>query len=314
MTTLKTDEISELLDRFDVMDNMQSPRAFDPLKANQFESEFAIIAMRLKDPKSSVLGIDILGYSQYAFEKQALVPLLFSKLLNETIRHILQSEIFMFQGQTRESILERFIPTGDGGFIVFENPLQGLLFSMKFASMLHLFNSYSYYPGLRHILGEIRVRYCHTYDILFQYENNYYGPAIINNHRVMSRDKLDRCLMDREAYDWFLRQINGIESLQIFNIRELSMKLVRPLPPVDPTKQEILSSILKNPDNPQFIRTLLTQKIGEIKAKTQSIDVYNLFAQFSASYSDEKTRVHDNYIVNLGNLNASGLSETHNGS
>lgn len=43
--------------------------------------------------------------------------------------------------------------------------------------------------------------------------SNFYGSAIINCARIISKDRLNRCLIDAETNKWFLHNTNGIETL-----------------------------------------------------------------------------------------------------
>lgn len=52
--------------------------------------------------------------------------------------------------------------------------------------------------ALYEVIGEINLRYSLTYDNLYFYNKNYYGPAIINCARIMSKDKLNRFLLDKK--------------------------------------------------------------------------------------------------------------------
>ncbi len=287
---------------------MSSPKIYDTAKAENFKNEFENLAKTLQADKYCVVGIDILGYSQYEFETQAIIPPVFKILLDEVLRHLVGAEYFLFHSHTETDLRKKFISTGDGGFLVLENPLQGLICALKFASILHLFNSYSFYPSMRKYLGELKVRYCLTYNSVFEFESNFFGSGLINNARIMSRDKLDRCLMDKDSYTWFLEKINGLESLQIFDMKEISVKLGIPIPSL-PKGPFSYSGILNTPFDKPRLRAIVTQKIGSVKAKAQLLDVYNLFVQVSTTYLEETTHEPDNYVVNLGNLNTVGIAD-----
>lgn len=313
MNELSSKKINELLNLYDLKDNMSSPKVTGDPRFEQLKLAFSDYAETLSADSYCVLGIDILGYSQLDFKKQAYIPVLFDLLLKETIRQALESEYLVFNKYKETSIRERFIPTGDGGFFLLESPFEGLLFALNFAAMLHLYNSHSFYPGIRYALDSVRVRYCLTFDKVYKYERNYYGPAIINNHRIMSRDKLDRCLLDANTQEWFLEKINGIESLRVFTLQDIINKLSYQVVKLPEGKNYYQSAIIVKDFRDGIVPSILnlaTQKIGTVKAKQQSLDVYNLFMQLAKSYSDESNPIlRDNYVINFGNLNTAGLSD-----
>lgn len=316
MKELKKDEINDLLSEFDRKDNLLSPKAADPTQLVELQAKLGTLSIPLTETPYCVVGVDILGYSQYKFEQQAFIPVLFDLIFEEAITHLQRDEYLTFHGYSTERIKERFISTGDGGFLVLNNPWEGLVFSLTFASILHLYNSHSFYPGLRNALGPTRVRYCITHDCVYLYRKNYFGPGIITNSRIMSRDALDRCLIDENTLNWFLEKINGIESLCVLTISEIARKLSLnananlDIPP-DERENYSWSGIaplsLQNEKNP-FILNLSTQKIGIITAKSQPFNVYNLFMQVARQYTDETdSAITDKFVINLGSLNTDGL-------
>ncbi|PKA11209.1 hypothetical protein CH372_15325 [Leptospira meyeri] len=309
MKTFETKYLENLIKEFDVKDNMASPKLVNFENATKFSKAYISMIQPLSTEKFCVVGLDILGYSQYNFEKQSIIPSIFDLLMSETLRHTIENESLIFQHENETKLTEKFISTGDGGFQVLENPLQGLIFSLNFASMLHLFNAYSLYPSIRHFLGELKVRYCLTYDNVFKFKNNYYGAAIINNHRIMSKDKLDRCLLDKNYYTWFLEKTNGLESLPQFTYTDIAKKLSIPAISLPLKKGTFITDIFHSEDEKPSLRNIISQKIGHVKAKEQILDVYNLFVQIEKSYKEESTDIFDNYTVNLGNLNTAGLLE-----
>jgi hypothetical protein len=122
----------------------------------------------------AVLGLDIYKYSEFDEDKQNLIPLVFDIIFDEAWKHITQeiqglpSDLPLFKNikDTRE----KFIPTGDGGFLLFDKPLHALIFSLHFYAILHLFNTNHFYPRLSKYIGEIIVRGAITYDEVFEYE------------------------------------------------------------------------------------------------------------------------------------------------
>lgn len=317
MNELESEDIKTWLTNLDLKDNMTSPKVTSDPRFHELMKTLTDSSVKLGKTSYCVVGIDILGYSQYKFSQQAYIPVLFDLLLDEAIKHARESEYLTFNAYTAEAIRERFIPTGDGGFLVLKNPLEGLLFSLTFAAILHLYNAHSFYPGLRYSLGPVRVRYCLTHDKVYKYRKNYFGPGIITNARIMSRDKLDRCLVDENIISWFLEKINGIESLRVFTIRDLIRKMqFNPFNQLPEGQNYFMSSIISDDlkeDNVPRILSLSTQKIGIITAKDQPLNVYNLYIQLAKSYNDESNpSMRDNYVINLGSLNTSGLNDSRN--
>ena len=140
--------------------------------------------------RKSVLGIDMYQYSSYGQFEQTLIPFLFTAMFESTIKLCLENHKFIFQNYNIDRIERNFISTGDGGFLLFNNPLQSLLFASNFAIVLRVFNAYHYYPKLRRIIGGINMRYAITYDKVYTYNNNYFGRGIINNARILQKDNL----------------------------------------------------------------------------------------------------------------------------
>ena len=77
--------------------------------------------------RKAVLGIDIYKYSSYEEFAQTLVPCMFKLLFRETIDMCFKNHAFLFQKYTKAEFEENFISTGDGGYVMFDNPLHALL-------------------------------------------------------------------------------------------------------------------------------------------------------------------------------------------
>jgi len=258
--------------------------------------------------RRSVLGIDIYRYGQYKHLEQVLIPPLFKILFEKAIRLCLENNQFIFQRYTKEKIENSFISTGDGGFVIFDTPLHSLFFAINFEMVVRAYNSYHLFPKLRNIIGSISLRYAISYDTVFHFDDNFYGSAIINNARILDKDTLNRCLIDQQAYDWFLISIDGLENLQILSIEEIAniyefLDYDRSL--LDKGENEIL-------DNNTSRRTGIINsdilKVGQIQSKQTLINIYNLHLQITARiYSDRKVENKRTITVSLGNLNTSGI-------
>jgi len=256
----------------------------------------------------SVLGIDIYRYGLYKHLEQTMIPALFKVLFDKAIRLCLENNQFVFQNYTKEKIEKSFISTGDGGFLIFENPLHSLFFAINFEMMVRAFNSYHHFPKLRKIIGSISLRYAITYDTIFHFENNYYGSAIINNARILEKDSLNRCLLDQRTYEWFLTNMDGIENLQTYTIYDIANIF-------EFTKYD--KKFIKEGVN-DIINTRLSRytgiinsdilRIGQFQSKETVMNIFNLHLQITTYASaDNKQDTKRRITVSLGNLNTSGI-------
>ncbi|MEE4256249.1 MAG: hypothetical protein V2I47_04365 [Bacteroidales bacterium] len=256
----------------------------------------------------SVLGIDIYRYGLYKHLEQTMIPALFKILFDKAIRLCLENNQFVFQNYTKDRIDKSFISTGDGGFLIFENPLHSLFFAINFEMMVRAFNSYHHFPKLRKIIGSISLRYAITYDTIFHFENNYYGSAIINNARILEKDSLNRCLLDQRTYEWFLTNMDGIENLQTYTIYDIANIF-------EFTKYD--KKFIKEGVN-DIINTRLSRytgiinsdilRIGQFQSKETVMNIFNLHLQITTYASaDDKQDTKRRITVSLGNLNTSGI-------
>lgn len=258
--------------------------------------------------RKSVLGIDMYQYSSYGELEQTLIPFLFKTLFDSTIQLCLDNHAFIFQKYSRRRIERNFISTGDGGFLLFDNPLQSLLFACNFAIVLRVFNAYHYYPRLRRMIGAINMRYAITYDKVYTFENNYYGRGIINNARILVKDDLNRCLIDEHVHSWFTTNLDGVENLQIVTIDDIAN--------IFEFSKGYDRKFLEKPD--EIFETETSRKygiinsdilkVGFIKSKETSISVYNLHTQVTIRLSNDDDPDQKRLItVSLGNLNTTGI-------
>lgn len=257
----------------------------------------------------SVLGIDIYKYSTFGDLEQALLPFVFKKLFQITIKQCLENHSLIFQNYTKESIEKYFISTGDGGFLLFDTPLHSLIFASNFAVILRVYNSFHLYPRLRQIVGPISLRYAITYDKTYSFENNYYGRAVIDNARILVKDDLNRCLIDENVHSWFMQNIDGLENLQILTISDImnihEFKTNYNLSDKDKLIDEIFEY---EPSRKYGIINSDILKIGKITSKDSQINIYNLHLQVTLRLYDDDDRTHNRIItVSLGNLNTSGI-------
>ena len=303
---MQHEQLLELLRKFDTESIYEKvtkiPQSDDLYR--EMESYINLKAFK----RVSVLGIDIYRYGLYTHLEQTMIPALFKILFDKTIRLCLENNQFVFQHYTKEKIEKSFISTGDGGFLIFDTPLHSLFFAINFEMMVRAFNAYHHFPKLRNIIGSISLRYAVTYDTIFQYDNNYYGSAIINNARILEKDSLNRCLIDQRTYEWFLTNIDGIENLQTYTIQDIANIY-------EFTRYD--KEYIKSGEN-DIINTRLSRysgiinsdilRIGQIQSKEMLMNIFNLHLQVTLyAYADNKKESKRRITVSLGNLNTSGI-------
>lgn len=258
--------------------------------------------------KRAVLGIDIYRYGMFKHLEQTLIPSIFKIFFDKTIRLCLESNQYVFQNYNKKILEHSFISTGDGGFLILETPLHAVLFAINFEMVVRSYNSFHLFPRLRKIIGSISLRYAITYDTLFQFDDNFYGSAIINNARILNKDNLNRCLLDESSFNWFLINIDGIENLQVYTIEDIANVY---------DFQNYKSKFIEEGEN-EIIPKKKTRydgiinsdilKIGQIQSKEVFLNIYNLHLQVSmniwSDIADDKKRL---ITISLGNLNTSGI-------
>jgi hypothetical protein len=307
ITTIDHDIVRDILNKYD------NRVIFEKTNVVPDETEMLAELKKCIDADSlgskSVLGLDIYQYSSYGEFEQMLIPFLFKTMLSTTIDLCLTNHPFIFQKYSREIIEKSFISTGDGGFLIFDTPLHSLLFASNYAIVLRIYNAFHFFPRLRKIIGGISTRYALTYDKVYTYNDNHYGRAIINNARILSRDSLNRCLIDEHVHRWFTVNIDGIENLQVLNIEDISniheFSIGYNRLPLATMSDKIFG---REANRHEGIINSDILKIGKIKAKETDINIYNLHLQVSMSLvnndDDNQKKI---VTVSLGNLNTSGI-------
>lgn len=280
-------------------------------KAKLTQSEIENFHLEYLESKS-IVGIDIYKYSEYKEGIQVYVPVLFNSIYELTMKMCLSNEPFFFNnyGTKLSDFKDHFISTGDGGFQIFDNPFQSLLFCAYFELNIRRFNSGSYISTLNKnlftIIDRIELRYCLTYDKIICYDNNFYGAGIINNARILAKDSLNRLLIDQNTLRWFEHNINTIENLSKINITDLSN-----IPIFKDSKKDSKSIFFANKTGNNNIRSLDILKIGNIISKNTNLNIYNLKIQFEISFDKEKGKFKKEYatfVFTLGNLNTQGIN------
>lgn len=295
-------KIKEILNKEDSEDSFDfATKASNNEKQEKLEKELDKYLRRQDDKEQSVLGIDIYKYSKYDYEKQKLIPFIFSLLRNEAEQNFLRCEPFLKDYYSEKQLEQEMIHTGDGGFFIFRNPLDAVIFSLFFNIYLHLFNSFHFYPLLRKYVGPITVRYTITYDQLYKIDSYFYGPAIIKNARIISKDMLNRFLIDNRTYEWFLLNTRGIENLPIIRLKELNHLF-------SIEKEDEESFLLGDTEKDPGIRYVFCQKLEKINVKDDDLEIYNLTIQSVLTcYSDKDSDNSIRITSTAGNMNCNGI-------
>lgn len=258
--------------------------------------------------KKAVLGIDIYKYSKYDYNQQKLIPFIFSSFRRTAAKlffdyePVFSSRYKNGEGEKDNELERDLVNTGDGGYLFFKNPIDAILFLTRFNTSLHLFNSYHLYPNLRKYLGgPLTVRYTITYGRLYKIDSKYYGPAIIKNARIISKDKLNRFLIDDKTYEWFLLNTNGIENLPNLRLEQMDHL-------IDPNSKdnESLKSVYFSHDTEgSHFQHIFCQKLEKISVKDDDFEVYNLMIQYFVNTAYNEKAV--SFITSIGNMNCNGI-------
>lgn len=251
-----------------------------------------------------ILGIDIYRYSQYPLAEQTYIPVVFDQLYKATVTDLLKGEPFIFKeyGLKEIDFEKRFISTGDGGFQIFNNPVEAVIFALYFQMNVKLFVSGSstieHSKLLNKLIDSIDLRYVVTSDLIYFFNSNYFGPGIINNARILAKDNLNRLLIDSNTIKWFTKNINSVENLLVMNKKAFTA--------TDYFKSynENLTSQLFNTNTSFKSVDVLT--IGSIMAKNIPLEIYNLHIQAIVSVKSRHNDYND-FVVTLGNLNTAGI-------
>ena len=249
----------------------------------------------------ALVGIDIYKYSTLNYPAQPLVPFLFELLYKETNKNCKEREEWLFS-YMKTDFSEWFTSTGDGGFQLFTTPLHALIFIIYFEANLRCYNAGIFYPKLKEAIGHISLRYSISYDKITKYNNNIFGPAIINNARILSRDKLNRLLIDSKSYNWFIENLNGIETLPQLNLDEIS-KCGR----FSAYNKKPLSGTVIGTEENAFIH-ISASRLDDLKIKEQIISVYNIYIQAKLTVDHMKESLgFSKIVVAVGSPNATGI-------
>lgn len=257
-------------------------------------------------PSKTVLGIDIYQYSQFEPLKQSLVPFLFNLIYRETEEICKRHSGFIFQTYPSR-FKDHFISTGDGGFQIFDTPLHAITFAIQFELVVRYYNSFHFYPKLRKVIGHLNLRYALTHDKIYSFDNNFFGPSIINNHRILSKDTLNRVLLDENTFYWFMLNMNGVENLQFISLKDINK--LKDFKDYNLDKQSDYENIFPLETDFEFknIISVDLQKIGNITSKATSLSIYNLHMQYLGGLHNTEKDKSEIITISLGNLNTQGI-------
>jgi len=313
-------EIPEL--QYETLGKVYQVNILPRIQINQKREKLGEIENEIKElndlfsSKQTVLGFDIFQYSQYKAEEQILIPVLFGLIYNDAWNLAIQNYSYIFQKYDHYNLANTldykkyFISTGDGGFQIIDSPIHAILFLVVFSTILRFYNSGLYIPLIKEKIGIIDIRYAISYDNIYHYMDNYYGSGIINNARMMGKDKLNRLLIDRNIYNWFLENITGIENLISIGLDEISE--IKEFEGYDGKRISVENNALISANTKiikmEGFKSIDIQKIGEITEKKTKMDIYNIHLQAIIDYRSF-FHIQKVVTVSIGNLNTTGISE-----
>jgi hypothetical protein len=274
------------------------------INSKSIKPEDILSAQMLED--KTVLGLDIYQYSKKEESKQRLVPIVFDLIYKQTEEWITKYELALFTNNY--NFRKNFIHTGDGGFQILNNPICGIVFLVRFFTVLNLFNNGRYIPELHDFIDDLEIRACMTKGNVFEYNNNHFGKPIIQNARILAADKLNRFTIDENINKWFNKEINGIASLQIRTSHEIEKLLGLKKDSLKDSKlfpQDNHLLIEDLPIGANAFRSITKQKIGEINIKNDTNSIYNIEIQLITEIENQDDM--RTLYINIGNSNANDL-------
>lgn len=282
-------------------------KEFDPVKLFDGIDDVEVLKSLPNEylHQKTILGIDIYKYSQYPTIEQIYIPVLFFVLYTSTVRGVIAEEPFLFSsyGLDPANFNNKFISTGDGGFQIFDNPVQAIAFALSFQMNIKRFvsgsNKAQFVKKLHKIIDQIEVRYAITTDTIYSFNGNYFGPGIINNARILSKDALNRLLIDSNTMKWFTNEINSVENLLIMTRKSFTQTNF--FKDYDEKQESFLFD-----EQARSFKSVDVLKIGSIQSKNVFLDIYNLHLQATARFDVDK-HSYNEYLITLGNLNTAGI-------
>lgn len=278
-------------------------KEFDPTKfLDNINNQSLAISLAEFMSIKSILGIDIYKYSQYEQVPQILVPVLFDHLYRSTCYLVATYESFFFSHASIKEFQKDFISTGDGGYQIFDNPIQALIFAIYFQVNTKRYlagqNTVPFASELFKMVKSLDLRYVITHGDIYKYHNIFYGESIINNARILSKDNLNRLLIDQSSVNWFIQNINSVENL--LDIKKDDLLKI----PIFKENSADKGSYLFELGGKIVSVDIL--KIGNVLVKSKLLNIYNLHVQ--AITQLEAKSPYNKYVITLGNLNTDGIS------
>lgn len=249
----------------------------------------------------TIIGVDLYEYSKMIDVKQFSVPFVIDTLFKNTNEKVLIHESLFFSKEEIEKIAESYIGTGDGFYIALNNPLKALIYLCHFRMEIEEFQTRNKAYTFMRIVEDFVFRFSIATGKVFIYENKYFGDAIIRCARIMAKDKLNRCLLDKDTLFWFYENGNGIESLQEFTLDEIKTSEASIS---DPNGTSLLFP--KATEGNLAFKTIIASKIGKIEVKQDGFDVYNLFVQMAMRLGPANGKSYP-FVTSLGTTNTNGL-------
>jgi hypothetical protein len=289
-----------VLPKYSVDGHMNPPAGLDTSKKARLAE--------LLSSKICVIGFDIYRYASLALDRQAFVPIVIDEIVNYSIHVMRQSYDYVFQRMDWDRYSELSIGTGDGRYYFVDTPLHGLLHVLMIASILRMYNSYHFLRELRAQVGQITARFAITYDSLYRYKSDVFGTAIVQNARLLSRDRLNRLLIDDHTHDWFMENIGGLEALMTLTLKDLSS--INPFLLYDQKKMDGQNALIPKEalvSSREGIKAVDVLKVGEISQKEQTLDVYSVHIQAAILYKHLLMQESALHTLTVGNLNTAGI-------
>lgn len=298
------------LEIMDILNTVDSPANAPPFASSDsvVDSTFANAVSEYfaggREELKTVLGLDIYKYSEFAAESQRLVPVIFRLIYGMACSLVVMREPMLF---AEEDFQATFISTGDGGFQIFDTPLQGIIFAAAVQVALSAYNTAIIYPRTRGFVGGLTMRYALTRDLVYRLDDNWFGSGIISNARILSRDHLNRFLVDGHTVAWFDKTFGSVESLLIQQKDDIK-RFAQDTAKAQSAESMFFDAKGDNSLPQNCFRALDLQRIGTVTAKGRPLEVFNLHLQIMIRNILESRGINRQSIVTLGNLNAEGIS------
>jgi len=252
--------------------------------------------------KTCVVGFDIYHYSQMEDIQQVLLPFVTSHIVKQARERATVYNGFLFKEYNEKSPIP-FIDTGDGGFFLLRNPLEGIALVICLRAIFFLFNIDKSGTRFVDLFGTVDVRFAMTYDKCYRFQENSYGPAIINCARILSKDKLNRFLIDGNSHLWFMHNTGGVMSLprlqykQILKIEDFHKYSLSDIGERDD------KTFCFNSSNGAVLTFAKESKCDRNSEKNTILDYYNVYLQVEDTDKDESVST----LFDIGNDNSNGI-------